>query len=235
MMTCLIVDDEPLAIEVIKNYLERIPALKYITSFSDAVAASEFIHNHKKIDLLFLDIQMPDVSGIELIKSLQIKPLVIFTTAFSEYALDGYELDVVDYLLKPISFSRFEKSVNKALELHSLRQQENKNQVADDFIFIKSDYAMVKINCSEIEYIEGMDDYVKIFLSNSKYPVLSLSSMKAMLDKLPEGQFKRVHRSFIVPIQKIKSIRNKKIILSNIEVSIGDTYIESIQQWMKSK
>jgi DNA-binding LytR/AlgR family response regulator len=235
MMTCLIVDDEPLAIEVIKNHLEKIPALKYVTSFSDAIAASEFIHNHKKIDLLFLDIQMPDISGIELIKSLQIKPLVIFTTAYSEFALDGYELDVVDYLLKPISFARFEKSVNKALELHLLRNQESIKQFADKFIFVKSEYAMVKINCSEIEHIEGMDDYVKIFLSNSKHPVLSLSSMKAILDKLPDGQFIRVHRSFIVPIQKIKSIRNKKIVLSNIEVSIGDTYIESIQEWMKSK
>ncbi len=230
MIKCIAIEDEPLALELLKKYIAKIPNLQLIGSFTDAIEASEFIRKYKP-DLLFLDIQMPDITGIQLYRSLEEKPMVIFTTAYSEYAVEGFELDAIDYLLKPYPFDRFEKAVGRAIEYFNFKTQP---AVADpECFFVKSEYQVVKINCSDVLFIEGLDDYVKIHLHHSK-PILSLMSLKSLIEKLPQTKFKRVHRSFIVPLQNIRSIRNKKIMLGdNTEIPIGASYADEIQAWMK--
>jgi len=230
MIKCMVIDDEPLALELVKSYISKMPQLQLVGSYTDAIDASESIRKQHP-DLLFLDIQMPDITGIQLYRSLENKPMVIFTTAYSEYAVEGFELDAVDYLLKPFSFERFEKAVARAQEYNAYK---NATPIADpECFFVKSDYQLMKINCAEVLFIEGLDDYVKIHLHKAK-PILSLISLKSLIEKLPQTKFKRVHRSFIIPLQNIRSIRNKKIMLAdNTEIPIGASYADELTEWMK--
>jgi len=225
----VIIDDEPLPIELLSAYAARIPELTVLARFNDPVMAVEFIRNHV-VDLIFLDIQMPHLNGIDLLKSLPIKPMAIFTTAFPEFAVDGFELNAVDYLLKPFDFERFRKAVEKATEFNAYNQQP-KGMPKEAFIFVKSEYKAVKINLSDILYIEGMDSYVKIYAGGK--PVLSLMSMKAMMEMLPAEDFLRVHRSFIIPISKVNSIRNKVIKVGDKEIPIGGTYEDAVETILK--
>jgi DNA-binding LytR/AlgR family response regulator len=225
----VIIDDEPLPVELLSAYAARIPELNVLARFNDSVLAADFIRNNV-VDLLFLDIQMPHLNGIELLKSLPVKPMVIFTTAFPEFAVDGFELNAVDYLLKPFDFERFRKAVEKASEFNAYNLQP-KGMPKEAFIFVKSEYKAVKINLSDILYIEGMDSYVKIYAGGK--PVLSLMSMKAMLEMLPAEDFLRVHRSFIIPISKVNSIRNKVIKVGDKEIPIGGTYEEKVESILK--
>lgn len=229
MLRCVIIDDEPLPIELLSAYAARIPELTVLAKFNDPVMAVDFIRNHV-VDLIFLDIQMPHLNGIDLVKSLPVKPMVIFTTAFPEFAVDGFEMNAVDYLLKPFDFERFRKAVEKASEFNAYTQQP-KGMPKEAFIFVKSEYKAVKINLSDILYIEGMDSYVKIYAGGK--PVLSLMSMKAMLEMLPTDDFLRVHRSFIIPISKVNSIRNKVIKVGDKEIPIGGTYEETVESILK--
>ncbi|HOY95501.1 MAG TPA: LytTR family DNA-binding domain-containing protein [Catalimonadaceae bacterium] len=229
MLRCVIIDDEPLPIELLSAYAARIPELTVLARFNDPVMAVEFIRNHV-VDLIFLDIQMPHLNGIDLLKSLPIKPMAIFTTAFPEFAVDGFELNAVDYLLKPFDFERFRKAVEKATEFNAYNQQP-KGMPKEAFIFVKSEYKAVKINLSDILYIEGMDSYVKIYAGGK--PVLSLMSMKAMMEMLPAEDFLRVHRSFIIPISKVNSIRNKVIKVGDKEIPIGGTYEDAVETILK--
>ena len=229
MLRCVIIDDEPLPVELLSAYASRIPDLTVLAKFNDPVMAVEFIRNHV-VDLIFLDIQMPHLNGIDLLKSLPVKPMVIFTTAFPEFAVDGFELNAVDYLLKPFDFERFRKAVEKATEFNAYNQQP-KGMAKEAFIFVKSEYKAVKINLSDILYIEGMDSYVKIYAGGK--PVLSLMSMKAMLEMLPTEDFLRVHRSFIIPISKVNSIRNKVIKVGDKEIPIGGTYEDAVESILK--
>jgi two-component system, LytTR family, response regulator len=230
MMTCIAIDDEPLALEVIKKYASDTPLIQLINTFTDAIQALSFIKVHP-VDLIILDIQMPDISGIQFFQSLQVKPMVIFTTAYSEYAVKGFELEAIDYLVKPVHFDRFIKALLKARKVIS--RQATKVGTDESFFFVKSGYAMVRITFNDILYIEGLDDYIKIhFVNKLKPPVLSLMSLKSVMEKLPEDQFKRVHRSFIIPLQKITSIRNKTIYLEKNKVPLGDTYADSIREWL---
>lgn len=230
MMTCIAIDDEPLALEVIKKYASDTPLIQLINTFTDAIQALSFIKVHP-VDLIILDIQMPDISGIQFFQSLQVKPMVIFTTAYSEYAVKGFELEAIDYLVKPVHFDRFIKALLKARKVIS--RQATKVGTDESFFFVKSGYAMVRIAFNDILYIEGLDDYIKIhFVNKLKPPVLSLMSLKSVMEKLPEDQFKRVHRSFIIPLQKITSIRNKTIYLEKSKVPLGDTYADSIREWL---
>lgn len=188
----------------------------------------------EKIDLLFLDIQMPDISGIQFLKSLPHKPLVIFTTAYEKYALEGFELDVVDYLLKPYSFERFIKAVNKAQEHLSVLSKSQDHHEAEEisfsnqFIFVKSDYKLIKIEISEIQYIESLKDYVKIVIGDK--PVVTLSSMKAIEERLVGPDFIRIHRGFIVNIRKIQYIHRNFVKVGDKEIPIGDNYKENLLQ-----
>jgi DNA-binding LytR/AlgR family response regulator len=208
-MNTLIIDDEPLALDVLETYVGQMPQLKLVGRCSNAIEANELIRK-QPVDLIFLDIQMPQVSGVDFIKSLPHPPLFIFTTAFSNYAVEGYELNAIDYLLKPISFDRFMKAVNKAMEQFELRHREESGdsgrlgEEGVDFFFVKADKKLVKVKYDEILYIEGLKDYVIIRLEQGR--VVTLQTMKSLEDKLPLNKFKRIHRSYIVSIDKIHAI-----------------------------
>jgi two-component system, LytTR family, response regulator len=229
MMKCIAIDDEPLALEVIKKYAAETPSIKLMDVFTDAIQALSYLKSHK-VDLIFLDIQMPDITGIQFFQSMINKPLVIFSTAYSEYAVKGFDLEAIDYLVKPIKYERFLKAITKAVKVFTMSQPAN--NVDDGFIFIKSEYQMIKISLNEILYVEGLDDYVKIHLQDEMKPILSLMSLKSLIQKLPEEQFMRVHRSFIVPLKRISSIRNKIIYLDKIKIPVGDTYFDVVQNWI---
>src|SRR5580704_3297634 len=206
MITCIAVDDEPLALEVLKKYIAKIYFLELKGVFTDAYEAKKALDN-ESVDLIFLDIQMPDINGIEFSKLVNKKTTaVIFTTAFSEYAVEGFNVDAIDYLLKPIEYDRFLKSVYKAKEY--VKYMTNQ-EVQDGYIFVKSDYQMTKINLKEILYIEGLDDYIKIYLPQKS--ILTLMTLKTITQKLPSKEFLRIHRSYIVPISKIENISKSKV------------------------
>jgi DNA-binding LytR/AlgR family response regulator len=228
-LKCIAIDDEPLALELIKNFAGQIPELKLLQTFDDAISGGEFLR-HNPVDLLLADISMPDISGVDLVRSLEVKPMVIFTTAHKKFAYDGFELDAIDYLLKPISFDRFNKAVVKAMDFH--KSKNLPGEETSENIFVRSEYKMIKISLDEIDYIEGLEDYIRIHISNSR-PVLTLMTLKAVLEKLPAGQFSRIHRSYIVPVNKVQSILNKKVTLSSkTELPISDSYLDFINAWM---
>jgi len=229
-MRCIIIDDEPFAIELLTFYVQQTPILNLLASFTDAYKAIDFI-NSNQIDLIFLDIQMPHINGIQLLKSLEKPPMVIFSTAFNEYAVEGFELEAIDYLLKPFDIKRFQKAVKKADELFSLKK--SAEPLAEPFIFVKADYQMLKINISSILFIEGWDDYIKIYVNEK--PILTLMSLKSIMEQLPHQNFVRVHRSYIVPIKKIDSVRNKVIKIGAKEIPVGTTYVETLNQLMNKK
>jgi len=223
-MNCLIIDDEPLAVELLRSYVENEPLLKLVATFNDAQSGADFI-DANKVDLIFLDIQMPHLNGIQLFKSLKSPPLVIFTTAFGEYAVVGFELDAVDYLLKPFDVKRFQRAVIKASEYQ--RSLTRSGADTNPYIFVKSEYQVFKINYSDIRYIEALDDYIKIHTTNSR-PILSLMPLKVIMEKLPDDQFARVHRSYIISLDKMESVRNKRIKIGEIEIPIGSSYSDNI-------
>lgn len=208
MIKTLIIDDEPLALDVLETYIEQMPELQLAGRCSNALEANEFLRKNP-VDLIFLDIQMPRLSGVDFIKTLTNPPMFIFTTAYSEYALEGYELNAIDYLLKPISIDRFMKAVNKAMEQYELRKRDENGEggapeEGGEFFFVKADKKLVKIKYDDILYIEGLKDYVIIRLEQGR--VVTLQTMKSLEDKLPLTRFKRIHRSYIVSINKIHAV-----------------------------
>ncbi|WP_407557517.1 LytR/AlgR family response regulator transcription factor [Winogradskyella sp. 4-2091] len=233
-MKCIIIDDEPLAIDVIESYCQALSSVDVISTFTSAIEALDFINNNN-IDLVFSDIEMPNISGIELIKSIEGKvPYFIFTTAYPEYALEGFDLNAVDYLVKPIPFPRFLKAVNRVKEMIKLNDVSSSFNVSsaggettsvleDDFIFVKSEYENLKIDINSIKLIQGLKDYLKIHSEASK-PILTLMSFKEIQDKLPENTFIRVHRSFIVNVNKITSVQKNRIVIKDERIPIGESY-----------
>ena len=209
MMNTLIIDDEPLALDVLETYISKMPELNLVARCSNALEANELLRKNQ-IDLIFLDIQMPQISGVDFIKALPNPPLFIFTTAFSNYAVEGYELNAIDYLLKPISMDRFMKAVNKAMEQFELRNKEDVSEAKAqelegvEFFFVKADKKLVKVKYDDILYIEGLKDYVIIRLEQGR--VVTLQTMKSLEEKLPLSRFKRIHRSYIVSIDKIHAV-----------------------------
>ena len=232
-MRCIAVDDEPLALELMETYIAQVPGLELLTTFTDAISAWGFLKKNQ-VDLVFLDIQMPDINGIQLAKSLDRKnPMVIFTTAYSKYAVEGFNVDAVDYLLKPFEFSRFMVAVNKAKEQKALK--ETTPVVEDDqAIFVKSDYQNVRIAIRDIQYIEGFDDYIRIHVDTGK-SIYTLMSLKSMLEKLPSTDFLRVHRSYIVPVKRIKRIHNQQVQLGDKEIPIGKSYVDAVRTFLNIK
>jgi DNA-binding LytR/AlgR family response regulator len=223
MIRCLIVDDEALALDLLEDNIRHVSFLELAGRCRNGFEAMEILQK-EKIDLVFLDIQMPDLSGIQLLKTLRAKPLVIFTTAYEKYALEGFELDVVDYLLKPFSFERFLKAVSKAQDYLRIQEGAVKEAVSreTESLFVKSDYKLVKIDIKDILYIEGLKDYIKIYTGEK--PVITLHSMKAIEEKLPPSDFFRVHRSYIINIRKIKYVRRNFVSVGDKEIPIGENY-----------
>jgi DNA-binding LytR/AlgR family response regulator len=230
MITCLAIDDEPLALEILKKYIAKIYFLELKGVFTDPFEAKKLMES-VPIDILFLDIQMPDINGIDFTKTLAERDIaVIFTTAFSEYAVEGFNVDAIDYLLKPIEYDRFLKSVYKAKEYVDFI---NNQELQEGYIFVKSDYQMVKINLKDILYVEGLDDYIKIHLPNKS--VLTLMTLKTISQKLPSKEFLRIHRSYIVPVSKIEHISKSKVKLGEKEIPIGISYSETFFAAMDKK
>lgn len=219
IIKCIAIDDEPLALEIIKNYCNKISFLELTKTFTNTEEAKSYL-DLNTIDLIFLDIQMPDITGIQFYKNLAAKPLVVFTTAYSDYAVEGFNVEAIDYLLKPIEYDRFLKACYKAKEyLEFLTAQD----VQLNSIFIKANYQVLKINLKEIELIEALDDYIKIYIKPQ--PILTLMTLKGILEKLPAKEFIRVHRSYIVPISKIESFSKSKLVINQKEIPIGNSYI----------
>ena len=222
MITAIALDDEPLALKAIEKLCETVDFISLQKTFTEPSEAMKYLRKFPT-DLLFLDIKMPSVSGLNFYKAVQQNTMVIFTTAFSEYAVDSYELNAIDYLLKPISPKRFKQALEKANEY--FKHIHNKNNEQQNHIYLRSNYSLVKILITDILYLESIDDYVKVYLKNQKM-IMPRMSMKTMLDKLPEKDFMRVNRSFIIPFNNITSVRKKTIYLNNIEIPIGNTYEE---------
>lgn len=231
MIKAIAIDDEPLALTIIEHLCKTASNLSLLQTFTDQDEAIDYLSKHS-IDILFLDIQMPQKNGIDFYKSLPIekKPAVIFTTAYQEYAIDGFEVNAIDYLLKPIDQNRFEKAIEKALWWF---QKENVNPL-ENSITIRADYKNNNIILEDIQYIEGLDDYVQIYLEN-KPKLVARMSMKNMIELLPSDYFLRIHRSYIVPIKKIETFDSKQISIQNKIFPIGDTYKEEVNVKLNKK
>ena len=222
---CAIIDDEPLAVELLVSYVKKIPFMELNGKYSNAVDAMKGIAENP-VDIVFLDIQMPELNGLELSRMLPETTRVVFTTAFEQYALDGYRINALDYLMKPISYAEFLEACNKALQWYKMvRQVEEPKATEATSIFVKSEYKLLQIDLDDIRYIEGLKDYVKIYTEQSPHPILSLMNMKAIEQMLPSSRFIRVHRSFIVQKSKIREIdRNRIVYDKDLYIPIGDSY-----------
>src|ERR1700710_2601304 len=247
IINCIAVDDEPLALGLVCAFIEQTPFLNLSGPYSSAVEALKAIHA-QKIDVLFLDIQMPDLNGIELARVLDNtkanKPRIIFTTAYNQFALEGYRVDALDYLLKPFNYEEFLHAANKALAYVELLEKSTAAPVAaaapavaeerieDEYLFLKIEYQLVRIALSDILYIEGLKDYVKVWLKSAEKPLLSLTSLKSLEEKLPSKKFMRVHRSFIVSLDKMNSITRGAVQIGKVNITVGDQYKEAFSQFL---
>ncbi len=231
MIKCIIVDDEPLAVMQLEKYVERVPFMECAVSCSSAAEALEVL-SQGGIDVMFVDISMPDIDGVQLVRSLSAPPMVVFTTAYSEYAIEGFRVNAVDYLLKPIGFDDFLRAANKVHEMYVLRnlRQYGTEEVADvgengASLFVKSDYRILRVPVDSIVYIESMSEYVRIFVEGQQKPIISLLSMKKIEETLPADSFMRVHRSYVVNLNKIREVSKMRIVYDgDVYVPIGDMY-----------
>lgn len=229
-LCCAIVDDEPLALGLLESYVNKTPFLHLVTKCTSAVQAMQELPG-KNVDLLFLDIQMPELNGLEYSRLVDAHTRIVFTTAFEQYALDGYRVNALDYLLKPISYAEFLEAAHKALHWFE-RSTPTQEQ---DHIFVKSDYKLLQIELKEILYVEGLKDYVKIYLANSSKPILSLMTLKAMEELLPTHRFLRVHRSFIIQKDKIKVIDHGRIVFDKVYIPVGDSYKSEFNLFLEER
>ena len=244
-LTCIIVEDEPLARQLLEQYVRKVPHLELLKAFSNPLEALDFLRNNE-VDILFSDIQMPEITGITLLKILQKKPLIILTTAYSEYAIEGYELDVIAYLLKPITFEKFLKAVEKATQIKN--EKKGANVIASDsvvtkgvaqpipndtlqFIFVKDGTKLVKIRLHDILYIEGLKDYVSIYTREKK--IVTLQTLKSLETQLPDNQFIRIHNSYIVSLEGIDSIDKERVQIGKSFLPISDTYRKAFKEFIE--
>lgn len=235
-MKCIIVDDEPIAREGLKKLIAQIPQLELLDTFNRVKTASDFMES-TEVDLVFLDIQMPKVNGIEFARTIPKHTLIIFTTAYSEYALDSYEVDAIDYLVKPIDIAKFRKAVDKAITYHSLLLEEDKKSVdtvEDECIFVKSDRRYFKVNLNDILFVEGLKDYVVIQMDGQR--IITRMNVKSMQDLLPRKTFLRINRSYIVNKNQIDSFDNNDVYIKKHEIAIGTKYREDfVEEFMKNR
>lgn len=231
-MRCIIIDDEPLAIDVLTGYCDKIDFIELVGTFTNPLDAIPIL-KERKVDLIFCDIELPQISGVDFIGSLENRPLFIFTTAYSQYAVEGFELNAVDYLVKPIPYHRFIKSVSRAKELMAKKEIPAMSNVFSShgeptenqkFIFVRAEYESVKIDLDDIQYIQGLKDYLKIYVVKTNKAILTLMSFKEMQDNLPSNQFHRVHKSYVVNVNFIKTIQRNRIVINDIRIPIGESY-----------
>ena len=226
------IDDEPLALQLLSGYVEKTPFLELTGSFDNPLDAMDYLSGNE-VDLIILDIQMPDLTGIEFARVQDSKAKLIFTTAYEKYALEGFKLNAIDYLLKPYSYQEFLTAVSKAKkQLELERGAATSVEANNQFLFLKSEYKIRRINFDDILYIEGMKDYVKVFLAHEEKPVLSISSVKAVEEKLPADHFMRVHRSFIVNLDKIEVIERSRIVFGKTYIPVSDQYKDKFQEFL---
>jgi DNA-binding LytR/AlgR family response regulator len=229
MLNCIAVDDEKLVLDLLVDNIQKVPFLHLVKRCKNAMEAAEILHQ-EQIDLIFLDIQMPGLNGLQFLASLQSPPMVIFVTAYKEHALEGFNLNAVDYLLKPVSFDRFLKSCNKAYELYKLQQKPVTKEEQPDYFFVYVEYNLVKISIPEILYIEGMKDYVKIYLNSSSKPVITKMSMKAMEEKLSGHRFVRTHKSYIISASKVTAVKRDLICIGSLELPLSESYKPAVEK-----
>ena len=238
MIRCLAIDDEPLALQQLVAYINKVPFLELAGQCRSAVEARQFLENDT-VDAIFCDINMPDLNGMDFVKSLVAPPLVVFTTAYSEYAVEGFKVNAVDYLLKPFGLQDFQRAANKVKELMELRSFRNQGasgiqEPSPDVLFLKTDYRIVKVSIADIRYIEGMSEYLKVWLDSQPKPIITLLSMKKMEERLPD-YFMRIHRSYIVNLTKIQEVNKNRVIMdADTYLPIGDLYKESFQAYLET-
>ncbi len=233
-ISCVIVDDEPMALNLVESYVQKTPFLELKKKCSSAIEALEFIRT-EPVDLLFLDIQMPDLTGIEFSKMLPEHTRVIFTTAFDQYALEGFKVEALDYLLKPFDYAEFLAAANKASTWFALVKGKQQNPVSEEkeFLFVKSEYRQLRIKLADVMYFEGLKDYIKIWLKGNPKPILTLMSLKSLQEELPEKQFLRVHRSFIVSLKNIEVIERSQILINNQRITVSEQYKPKFLEFVK--
>ena len=229
MLRCIAIDDEELALELLEDNISKVEYLELVGKFNNPLKAIQILQE-QEIDLVFLDIQMPGLSGLQLIQSIQNKPMFILVTAYEKFALEGFDLNVVDYLVKPVPLDRFIKACNKAWELHNLKTQSKQpsDQKTHDYFFVNVDYSLLKIVRSDIIYINGLKDYVKIHLKSSPKPIVPRITMKRLEELLPDSQFIRIHKSYIVSINSITAIRKNIVFIGTLELPVSDNYRDNL-------
>ena len=232
MIATIAIDDEPLALQLVRGYIERTPFLYLIGTFDNPLSAMEFLEQNTA-ELIFLDIQMPDLTGTEFARILNSQSKIIFTTAYEKYAIEGFKLEAIDYLLKPFGYEEFLVAAKKARKLIDLEQKSTiQIETNNEFLFLKSEYKIRRINFDNILYIEGLKDYIKVYLSGEIKPILSLSTIKSIENKLPESKFMRVHRSYIVNLKKIHTIERSRIVFGNVYIPISDQFKDKFQKFL---
>ena len=237
MIRCLVIDDEPLALQQMESYIKKLPYLELVACCQSAIDAKEIIENDK-IDAIFCDINLPELNGLDFVKSLENPPMVVFTTAYSEYAVEGFHLNAIDYLLKPFSFDDMKRASDKIKTRYdAIRTLQEVSQIdEDDAIFLKTEYKIVRINISHIRYVEAMSEYLRIYLVDSTRPIIVLLSMKKMEERLPSRTFMRVHRSYIINLKMIREVSKNRIVIGDdIDVPIGDSYRDQFNAYINSK
>jgi len=232
-ITCIIVDDEPMALQLLESYVLRTPYLQLEGKFSNGIEVLQFLHEKKQIDIIFMDIQMPEIDGLELSKKIPIQTKIIFTTAFDQYAIEGYKVNATGYLLKPFNYIEFLEATEKAKQL--LLPTKNKEVEIPDYIFVKSEYKQIKIFLNDIIYIESMKDYAKIFLTSQSSPIVTLLSLKKLNEELPKENFMRVHRSFIVSLEKIEIVEKNQIIFGKQRITVAEPYREQFENFINAR
>ena len=224
MLRCIAVDDEPLALELLEDNISKVPYLQLVAKCSNAMEAMKVLQQ-QPADLIFLDIQMPGLTGLQFIQSMTEKPMIILITAYEKYALEGFNLDVTDYLVKPVSLDRFVKACNKAKELYELKNPTNKEVVSNpDYFFVNVDYSLLKVNFNDIKYIEGLKDYIKIHLKSTARAIITRMAMKAIEEELPVAKFLRIHKSYIVSLEYITAIRKNSVFIDEMELPVGENF-----------
>lgn len=237
MIRCLAIDDEPLALKQLSSYISKIPYFELVNACNSAIKAGEILEN-EHIDAIFIDINMPDLNGLDFVRSLAQPPLVVFTTAYSNYAIDGYKVDAVDYLLKPFGFEELRAAAEKVKQRFDLMNTPTDvaMQPADDAIFLKTDYKIVRVSLSDIRYIEAMSEYLRIYSDAIPRPIVVLLSMKKMEERLPANTFMRIHRSYIINLKKIIEVSKNHVVMSHeASLPIGDLYKDAFNAYINSK
>lgn len=223
MLKCIAVDDEPLALELLEDNISKVPFLELVDKCENAIEAMKVL-KEKEIDLVFLDIQMPGLTGLQFIESVSQKPMFILVTAYEKYALQGFDLNVVDYLVKPVPLDRFVRACNKAYDYYLSKQKPAENAAVLNYFFVNVDYSLLKVNFPDIMWIEGLKDYVKINLKSTSKPVVTRMSMKSIEDALPSSKFIRVHKSYIIAVDYVTAVRKNNVFIGQTEIPVSDSY-----------